>query len=309
VKDICIESSTVWWTSKNTSVTSFCARGPHCVLKQPGFCNRNEYSGRRITLSSSHQILQTFIMTRQRPSKLAKPQRRPRPKTNRPPPETPQRPQRWGIPRSPRNANKYLMDSSPQPFIESNNSPLQSVSMERGLPTAPQKDFRGPFQYLEKPTIASDASNSKPDPLKTGVIYYYDINRRVYPIAIAIPRTLTQRLELSRADRNSNKASESSFVTPSAAGISTRTPPVLHKLTVEIRILIYDAYFKGTKHERDAPALVIAMRGDPHFYNEVVERYYHGCSFTLSEYNLRRFDEQFPVKFVSIIRNLTVDAG
>lgn len=246
-------------------------------------------------------------MTRQRPSKPAKPQRRLRPETVRPPPETPQRPQRYGIPRSPRNANKYLMDSSPQTAIESNNSPLQIVSMERGLPTAPQKDFRGPFQYLKKPNIASDGSTSKPNPLKFGILYEYDSYQRFNPVPI--PRTLTQRLEFSRADRNGNKASEFSFVTPSAAGISTRTPSVLHRLTVEIRIMIYDAYFEGTKHERVAPALVIAMRGDPHLYNEVVERYYHGCSFTLSEYNLRRFEEQFPVRFMSIIRNLTVNAG
>lgn len=246
-------------------------------------------------------------MTRQRPSKPSKPQRRPRREKVRPPPETPQRPQRYGIPRSPRNANKYLMNSSPQKVIESNNSPLQSVSMEEGLPTAPQKDFRGPFQYLEERTIASDASTSKPNPLKFGILYEYDRYNQLNPVPI--PRTLTQRLELSRADRNGNKASEFSFVTPRAAGISTRTPSVLHRLTVEIRIIIYDAYFKGTKHERKAPALVIAMRGDPHFYNEVVERYYHGCRFTLSQCNLRRFEEHFPVRFMSIIRNLTVEAG
>lgn len=252
-------------------------------------------------------------MTRQRPSKPSKPsrpsksQRRPRPETLRPPPETPQRPQRYGVPRSPRNANKYLMDSTPQTVIESNNSPLQIVSMERGLPTAPQKDFRGPFQYLEKSTIASDASTSKPNPLKFGILYQYSPSMMMDPVPM--PRTLTQRLEFSRADRNGNKASEFSFVTQRAAGISTRDPSILHKLTVEIRIIIYDAYFKGTKHELQAPALVIAMRGDPHLYNEVIERYYHGCSFTLSQYNLRRFEEHFPVRFMSIIRNLTVEVG
>lgn len=252
-------------------------------------------------------------MTRHRASKPSKPQRRSRPGKLQPPPETPQRPQPYGVPRSPRNANKYLMDSSPQKVVESNNSPLKGVSMEGGLPNAPQKDFWGPFQYLQEPKIASNASTSKSNRLKYGAFdhhVYYNYHHRFYPYAI--PRTLTQRLELSRADRRGTKASEFSLVTLSAAGTagtSARTPSVLHKLTVEIRIIIYDAYLKGTTHEGKAPALVIAMRGDTHFCNEVVERYYHGCRFNLSQYNLRRFEEQFPVRFISIIRNLTIEAG
>jgi hypothetical protein len=252
-------------------------------------------------------------MTRQRPSKPtktsrpSKSQRRPRPETLQPPPETPQRPQRYGFPCSPRNDNKYLMDSSPQTITESNNSPLQVVSMERGFPTAPQKDSRGPFQYCAKSAIASDTSTSKPKPLRFGILYEYDRFYRLNPVPI--PRTLTQRLEFSRADRNGNRASEFSFATPSAAGRPTRDSSVLDMFGAEIRIMIYDAYFKDTKHEQGAPALVIAMRCVPYFYNEVVERYYRGCSFTLSHDNLRRFEEKFPVRFMSIIRNLTLDAG
>jgi hypothetical protein len=193
------------------------------------------------------------------------------------------------------------MDSSPQTITESNNSPRQSVSMEKALPTAPLKDFRGPFQYLEVSAIAPDASNSKPNPLTFGIGYQVH--------SLAVPRTLTQRLEFLGADRNGNKSSELSFIIQSAAGTTFRGPSDLHMLTAEIRIVIYDMVFKGSRHERGPPALVIAMRGDPHLYNEVIERYYHGCTFTLSQYNLRWFEDQFPARFMSIIRNLIVEAG
>jgi hypothetical protein len=184
------------------------------------------------------------------------------------------------------------------------NNYQQPINMERFLPDAPQKDSQGLFQYREKVMDASDASTNK-------------FKMPKYDFAVKPkPKTLLQKLETSKAGDNDEMCSQSSAVIQAASRRPAPPPSVLHKLSIDVRIMIYDAYFKGSEQNpnrdhnwacKEAPSLVIALRGHPTLYNEMIDRYYRGVNFTLSDYNLREFQDYFPMKFVRVIRHLTVD--
>jgi hypothetical protein len=130
------------------------------------------------------------------------------------------------------------------------------------------------------------------------------------------PKTLLQKLETSKAGGNDEMCSQSSALIQAASRRPAPPPSILQKLSVDVRIMIYDACFKGIEQNpnqedywarKEAPSLVIALRGHPNLYNEVIDRYYRCVNFTLSDYNLREFQDHFPMRFARVIRHLTVD--
>jgi hypothetical protein len=184
------------------------------------------------------------------------------------------------------------------------NNYQQPITMERLLPSAPRKGSYGPFQYREKAMNASDASTKKFKMPK----YNFAVKPK--------PKTLLQKLETSKAGGNDEMCSQSSALIQAASRRPAPPPSILQKLSVDVRIMIYDACFKGIEQNpnqedywarKEAPSLVIALRGHPNLYNEVIDRYYRCVNFTLSDYNLREFQDHFPMRFARVIRHLTVD--
>lgn len=209
--------------------------------------------------------------------------------------------------------------------------------MQKGVPAIPQKDFQGPFQFLENvermntSSNASDASNNDFSiDVPQGYLHY--TLWRGWPLLKKIaPKTLLKKLKDSQGNNEDETrlASTSITINASKAGDNRQeghpTKPItlastagqnashdgtyiLRGLSTEIRFMIYDLYFKGTKQEGNKPpALVIALRCSQNYYLEVIERYYRGCNLTLSEENLRFFQDEFPMHRARLLEHLTLE--
>lgn len=118
-------------------------------------------------------------------------------------------------------------------------------------------------------------------------------------------KSLFEKLQAANME-GKHKVPPQSTASQNARHLTIPSTSTLNTFSTEIRILLYDEYFKITAHDSQTPPLVIALRCVPALYEEMLERYYHTCQFVLSAFNLLDLQENVSIKVMRSIRHLTV---